>query len=266
MVTMSMLERISRPDLFVAAFARTRALPASVHTLASAATVFKCALALAALASLLPSSFVIGAEKGQEGFVCLFNGKDISGWEMGPDKSWVVEDGVIALRREMDGREHNSDYLWTKDQYGDFILELEFKVPERANSGVFLRTSDLNDPVYTGIEVQVSNSFGRDRLTRGGTAGAIYDCLAPTKNVVKKPGQWNRYRITCKGNKITVVLNGEQIIDMDLDRWTEPNRNPDGSPNKFPRALEDFARVGYIGFQDHGRAVWYRNIRIKRLD
>jgi hypothetical protein len=64
---------------------------------------------------------------------------------------------------------------------------------------------------------------------------------------------------------ITVVLNGEQIIKMDLDKWTEPNKNPDGSKNKFPRALKDFAREGYIGFQDHGRSVWYRNIKIKRL-
>jgi len=206
------------------------------------------------------------AASENDGFVSLFDGKDLSAWTMGPDKSWVVEEGLITLRREMDGREHNADYLWTKETYGDFVLELEFKVPERANSGVFLRTSDLGDPVYTGIEVQVSNSYGRDTLSRGGTAGAIYDCLAPTKNAVKQPGEWNQYRITCRGGKITVVLNGQQVIDMDLDRWTEPNKNPDGTPNKFPRALKDFARRGYVGLQDHGRPVWYRNIRIKRLD
>ena len=52
---------------------------------------------------------------------------------------------------------------------------------------------------------------------------------------------------------------------MDVDRWTRPKQNPDGTPNKFPKAIKDFARVGYVGFQDHGRPVWYRNIRIKRL-
>lgn len=208
----------------------------------------------------------IAAEPASSDWQSLFNGRDLEGWISGPDKSWVVEDGVIALRREFDGREHNADYLWTKETYGDFVLELEFKIPEQANSGVFLRTSDLADPVYTGLEVQVSNSYGRENLNRGGTAGAIYDCQAPTKNAVKPPGEWNRMRVTCQGPRIQIELNGDGVIDMDLDRWTQPKLNPDGSPNKFPRALKDFARQGHIGLQDHGRAVWYRNIRIKRLE
>jgi len=172
---------------------------------------------------------------------------------------------VIALKNREDGKEHNADYLWTKERYGDFVLELEFKIPAQANSGIFLRTSDLKDPVYTGLEIQVANSFGKTDLSRGGTAGALYDCVAPTRNTVLAPGEWNRARITCKGSRITVVLNGEAIVDADLDRWTEPQKNPDGSKNKFPKAMKDFARTGYIGLQDHGRPVWYRNVRIKPL-
>ena len=215
-------------------------------------------------ASMVPPAAPAGEE---EGFAPLLGGKDLTGWITGPDNAWVVEDRSITLKREMDGKEHNANYLWTKQTYGDFILELEFKTCEaHTNSGVFLRTSDLNDPVYTGIEVQVSNSYGRETLNRGGTAGAIYDCLVPTKNTVKKPGEWNRCRITCDDNQITVVLNGELIIDMDLNQWTEAHKNPDGTPNKFPRALKDFARQGHIGLQDHGRPVWYRNILVKRLD
>jgi len=202
-----------------------------------------------------------------EGFVWLFHGQDLGGWTVGPSRSWTVEDGVITLKREMDGGLYNADYLWTRETYGDFILELEFKTCDGyANSGVFLRTSDPADPVYTGIEVQVSNSYGREPPSRGGTAGAIYDCLAPTKNAVKRPGEWNHCRITCNDNLITVVLNGQQILEMDLNRWTDPHKNPDGTPNKFPRALKDFVREGHVGLQDHGRPVWYRNIRIKRLN
>lgn len=200
-----------------------------------------------------------------DGFVPLFNGKDLSGWQAGPGNAWVVEDGVIELKNREDGKEHNADYLWTKEVYRNFILELEFKVPEQANSGIFLRTSDLKDPVYTGLEVQVANSFGRDQLSRTGTAGALYDCQAPRKNAVRKPGEWNRVQIRCQGGRIAIVLNDEPIIDVDLDRWTEPQKNPDGTKNKFTKAMKDFARWGYIGLQDHGRPVWYRNIRIKVL-
>lgn len=215
------------------------------------------------LAATLVCDAAVAAD---DGFISLFNGKDLSGWVNPPGAGWVVEDGVITLRPEPDGKEHNDQYLWTGEDYGDFVLELEFKIPEQANSGVFLRTADVNDPVYTGIEVQVCNSYDRPTLTRGGTAGAVYDCQAPSKNPIKPPGEWNRFRITCDKNLVKVELNGEPIVDMDLDRWTRPNENPDGTKNKFPRALKDFARRGRIGLQNHGRPVWYRNIRVRRLE
>jgi hypothetical protein len=224
-----------------------------------------CFLRASLLLTLLFVTSSAPVRAADDGWITLFDGKGLDAWKMGPDRSWVVEDGTLALRREFDGKEHNADYLWTKEPYGDFVVELEFKVPERANSGVFLRTADLKDPVFTGIEIQVSNSHGRTELSRGGTAGAVYDCLAPSKNAIRPPGEWNQMRITCRKARIEVVLNGEAVIDMDLDRWTEPNKNPDGTPNKFPRALKDFARKGYFGLQDHGRPVWYRNIRIKPL-
>jgi hypothetical protein len=217
------------------------------------------------LLGLLAGATAAASGAEETGFVSLFNGKDFSGWKMAPTSRWVVEDGVITLQGEEDGQEHNLEYLWTEEEYGDFILELEFKIPERANSGIFLRTSDLEDPVYTGIEVQVANSHGRQQWNRGSCAGALYDLVAPTKNTVKQPGQWNHFRITCQGPAITIALNGQLVAEMDLDQWTEPNKNPDGSQNKFPVALKDFARQGHIGLQDHGRKVWYRNIRVKRL-
>lgn len=200
-----------------------------------------------------------------DGFVPLFNGKDLGGWEAAPGSNWVVENGVIALQGKSDGREHNGAYLWTREDYGDFVLELEFRIPERANSGIFLRTSDLRDPVYTGLEVQVANSHGKAELSRTGTAGALYDLAAPSKNPLRAPGEWNRLRIECRGARVAVALNGEAVVDADLDRWTEAGKNPDGSTNKFKRPLKDFARRGRIGLQDHGRPVWYRHLRIRVL-
>ncbi len=221
-----------------------------------------------AMASTAPRVTLAQADrpsKAGDGFVTLFDGKNLDHWTMGPERSWVIVEGEIRLQREFDGKEHNLDYLWTKEQYSDFVLELEFKIPENANSGVFLRTPDLKDPVYTGIEIQVANSYGRQEWSRGNCAGAVYDLLAPTANPVHAPGTWNHYKITCQAAKITIELNGKKIIDMNVDRWTEPLKNPDGTKNKFPTALKNFARQGHIGLQDHGRAVAYRNIRMKRL-
>jgi hypothetical protein len=71
--------------------------------------------------------------------------------------------------------------------------------------------------------------------------------------------------LTARGSRIHAVLNGQEIIELDLDRWTTAGRNPDGSPNKFKYAYKEMPRRGHIGLQDHGDPVWYRNIRIKPL-
>ncbi|MEA3225975.1 MAG: DUF1080 domain-containing protein, partial [Planctomycetota bacterium] len=97
---------------------------------------------------------------------------------------------------------------------------------------------------------------------------AVYDCLSPSKNANKKPGEWNHYVITCLDNKIYVNLNGEDIIDMDMDLWTEAGKNPDppdgpGTKNKFRYAYKDMAREGHIGFQYHGNPIWFKNLKIK---
>jgi hypothetical protein len=194
------------------------------------------------------------------GQVLLFDGKDLSAWQ--PASHWAVEDGVIMLKNRTDRQEHNDNYLYTREQYGDFVLDLDFKVEPGTNSGVYLRTSDMKDPVQTGIEIQVGTLASGRPLARG-SVGGIYDLVAPRVNAVIT-GEWNHYTISCKGPNITVLLNGQQVSEIDLDRWTEARKNPDGTPNKFTRAMKDFARVGYVGLQDHGTPVWYRNIRIRK--
>jgi len=221
--------------------------------------------ALLALACLCLWGLNSDRMTAQEDFEPLFNGRDFTGWHVPDGSRWRVQDGLIYLDRDGDGQEHNHVYLWTAETYENFILELEFKIPARANSGIFLRTTDLQDPVDTGLEVQVANSHGSDALSRTSTAGAIYDLVAPTQNPLHPPGEWNEMRIECRGARIQVWLNGTPIVDMDTDRWTEAGRNPDGSANKFSRAIKDFGRRGHIGLQDHGLPTWYRNIRIQRL-
>lgn len=187
--------------------------------------------------------------------ITLFNGKDLSGWVCKPG-AWAAEDGVLACRGGGD--------IWTEQQFGDFILDLEFKIDKGANSGVFFRTADINDCVQTGIELQVLDSYGKAAVDKH-DCGAIYDCLAPSKNAVKPAGEWNTLRLVCRGPRLQAVMNGLVIINMNLDDWKEAGRNPDGSPNKFRTAYKDMPRAGHIGFQDHGGGIWYRNIRIKPL-
>lgn len=198
----------------------------------------------------------------KDGFLTLFNGRDLSGWQ--PAVNWAVEDGVIALKNRTDRQEHNDNYLWTERQYGDFVLDLEFKVAQGTNSGVFLHTSNPKDPVQSGIEIQVASSAPGRPLGKG-SIGGIYDLVAPTANPLK-PDDWNRYAITCQGSKISVVLNGKPVSEANLDQWTEARKSPDGTANKFDKPLREFARTGYLGLQDHGTPVWYRNIRIKPLN
>jgi len=208
---------------------------------------------LVAMVAVLAWALPAGAD---DGWQVLFDGKDFSGWMSAgggaPGAGWAIEDGAM-VRKERAGD------IWTKERYGDFVLELEFQT--RGNSGIFIRTDNPRDCVQTGIEFQVLGPVGQPSKH---SCGAAYDLLAPTKDMVKADG-WNKITITARGSKLTVVLNGEQIIEMDLDQWTTPNQNPDGTRNKFRTALKDFKREGHIGFQDHGAWVSYRNVRIKPL-
>lgn len=183
----------------------------------------------------------------------LFNGTDLSGWQTadGKDvtKGWVVKDG--ALTREAAGGD-----IWTKARYGDFDLSLEFKT--EGNSGVFIRTDKPTDNVQTGIEVQVDVPAAKPGKH---SVGALYDLVPPTKDTTKK-GEWNRMVVRAHGPLLTVYLNDEKVNAMDLDKWTEGGKNPDGTKNKFKAALKDFKREGHIGLQEHGAKVAYRNVKL----
>lgn len=202
---------------------------------------------------------VLTAVEKKAGWTLLFDGKTLNGWKAtGNPEGWVVKDGAIENLAKGGG------YLATTRTFGDFILSLDFKNDKGTNSGIFFRWSDLNDPVQTGIEMQILDSYGVEKPGKH-DCGAIYDCLAPRKNVCKAPGEWNHVVLTSRNNKIFIDMNGVRILNMDLNRWTTPHKNPDGTDNKFNTAYKDMPRVGYIGFQDHGHKVWFKNIKIKEL-
>ena len=181
---------------------------------------------------------------------------DLSNVDMHKD-GWVMKDGVLVAK--------NHHTIWTKESYDNFILDLEFKVAKESNSGVFLRSGNTKN-VLAALEVQVHEAKDGSPY---GMVGAIYDAKPPAKKMQKPIGEWNHYTITCNDNKASLIFNGEMVWDVDLNDWNEPHKNPDGTKNKFSKALKDFSRKGPIGLQGlHGRAqapVWYRNIKIKEI-
>lgn len=189
------------------------------------------------------------------GWPGLFAG-DFSNADTQPG-DWAFENGVLVAKT------HNT--LWTKKSYANFVLDLEFKVAQEANSGVFLRSGNTKD-VLAALEIQVHE---KEDGARYGMVGAIYNAQPPAKPMAKPVGEWNRFTITCQDSRVSLIFNGEEVWNVDLNDWKEPKKNPDGTPNKFPKALKDFSRSGPIGLQGlHGKAqapVWYRNLRIKEL-
>jgi hypothetical protein len=180
----------------------------------------------------------------------MFDGKTLEGWQT--TGNWIVEeDGVVTLKPRPGERgwQRYDAYLTTVRKYKDFIIDLEFKIDKGGNSGVFLRVGDTKNHVESGFEVQILDTHGKPNPGNHDCGGVIR-AAAPSKNMAKPAGQWNRYIITCDGNRLTVVLNGEQIIDLELDKSAIKDRPPEG----------------YIGFQDEAKRVWYRNVRIKELD
>ena len=203
-------------------------------------------------------------EKEQkEGWILLFDGKTLDGWktnEMKPSKT-PVEDACINPYK-------CGGYLMVHEkQWGDFVLRIDFKISEKCNSGIFLRTYPLHgvggkSVGYNGLEMQILDSG-----TKGyQDTGALYDLVRPNVNAMKPVGEWNHAEIVCKANIVVIKLNGEQVASMDLDEWTEPNKRPDGTEHKFPTAWKDHPREGYIGLQDHGHPVWFKNIKLKPLE
>ena len=170
---------------------------------------------------------------------------------------WAFEDGVLTAKGKGD--------LWTKERYGNFILSLEFKCDAETNSGVFIRCGDKENWLHTSIEVQILQN-NADYENPKHHCGGIFDCLEPMKQMVKEPGEWNKYMIIAKDAILWVFLNNEIVAYMDLNRWTEPHKNPDGTENKFNNAYKDMSHEGHIGLQYHGHPIWFRNIRLESLD
>ena len=164
--------------------------------------------------------------------------------------NWRLQDGVVSLtpREGERGWQRYDAYLWcTTGTYADFEAEFEYRLEKRSNSGFYFHVGDKANPVRTGLEVQIFDSFGKTKALNDHDSGGVIPGVPPLANAAKAPGEWNRFRIQCVGNDLTVELNGVVVNRVKLDR-----------PN-----LKDRPRRGPIGFQDHALPLSLRNIRIR---
>lgn len=204
----------------------------------------------------------LSASERQQGWILLFNGRDLEGWMTSSQKPSArpVEDHAINPHK-------CGGYMMIHEKpWSDFVLSLDFKIAPMCNSGVFLRTFPLQprpgkDVGFNGLEVAID-----DTRTAGlHDTGAIYDLVAPQRNAMLPAGQWNHLVVTCDKNLIAIEVNGDKVTQLDLDQWTAKNKRPDGSDHKFDVAYKDHPRQGYLGLQDHGGNCWYKNIKLKPL-
>ena len=198
----------------------------------------------------------VKAEEKSE-VINLFNGENLDNWIQQKPGGWIVEKGMITSSNEPGG------YIWAKGDYGNFELELDFKVSKACNSGVFFR-ADPKNPVQGGFEIQILDSYGKSKIGKH-DCGALYDASAPVSNNAKPAGEWNHMKLIVNDAYVKVVLNGALVTNVNLDQWIVARENPDGTGNKFRKALKDLPRTGSIGLQYHGHPVWFKKIQLKKI-
>ena len=190
-----------------------------------------------------------------EGFAPLFNGKDLDGWT-GNVEGYGVEGDAIRTYPERAGGN-----LYTADQFDDFVFRFAFKVPPGANNGIAVRAPLGGDAAYQGMEVQVlENSHPKYAgLKPWQFHGSIYGIAAAHRGYQGPPGTWNHQEIRADGRRMTVVLNGKVIMDIDLDQALSQGSL---SGRDHPGAART---SGHLGFCGHGDVVHFKDLRLRPI-
>lgn len=199
-------------------------------------------------------------QETKDGFVPIFNGKDVTGWVGidGDTSSYYVKDGMLICKNT--GKVH----IFTDKEYANFVLRLQIKLDPGGNNGVGIRTQISKAPHIYGMEIQVlEDDYYKDgkpiKLKDYQHHGSIYGVVPAKPGHLKPAGQWNDEEIVCDGRRVKITLNGTVIVDADLDKVT-PIDGQDHPGLKYAK--------GHIGLHAHGNygaEVFFRNMRIKEL-
>lgn len=214
------------------------------------------------------------AEK-KDGWVLLFNGKNFDGWRQcngtAMPANWVIDDNamkVFTAEGKKPGSGAGGDILYGVKKFRNFELSIDWKTEKMGNSGIFYNVREVPGQAiyYASPEVQVlDNVDATDNKIASHLAGSLYDMLPADPKTVKPAGQWNTIVIKLKDGNVTHTQNGVKVVEYTL--WT-PQWDTLVAKSKF-RTFKGFtegiSKEGFIGLQDHGYAIWFRNIKIREL-
>ncbi|MFM1768506.1 MAG: hypothetical protein RJA22_1035 [Verrucomicrobiota bacterium] len=177
----------------------------------------------------------------------------------GPTNSvWRVTDGILH------GGQPRGSWLMSEREYGNFRLEFEFKLGPMGNSGLALRAPLRGDPAFDGLELQMADLRYNPQAKDSELTAGLYRAVAPLRQVYR-PTEWNRYEVTLQGPRLTAMLNGEKVQDLNLDEQAQGVTRHDGTPAP---AIKDRPRRGHLGFQELSRGdmrVQIRGVRLEEL-
>jgi len=191
------------------------------------------------------------------GFTSLFDGRTLSGW-VGNKSSYLVKDGMIVI--EPQGGDGGN--LYTEKEYGNFILRFEFQLTPGANNGLGIHAPLEGDAAYVGKELQILDNEAEKYATTLEAYqyhGSVYGVIAAKRGYLRPTGAWNQQEVRVQHPYITVVLNGEVILE---GNYLEASKNGTLDKREHPGLQRS---RGHIGFLGHGDVVRFRNIKIKEL-
>jgi hypothetical protein len=208
-------------------------------------------------------------EEIDDGWVLLFDGETTRGWrgynrDSFPEDGWIVEDGTLRVLGEAD----NPGDIIFDEKFHNFRFSIEWKVSEGGNSGIFYLARELEGtPIWQSApEMQILDNDAHPDAGRGEDrkAGSLYDLIPANPQNTRPAGEWNHAEVLVYRGTVVHFQNGETVVEYQLDTpaWEELVAS-----SKFAD-LEHFGKnePGYIGLQDHGDDIWFRNIKIRSMD
>lgn len=186
-------------------------------------------------------------DKPPAGFVALFDGKSLDGWQLVGSKKecWKADKGLLVC----DGG--GGGWLMSKKEYDDFELRLEYRLQKKGNSGVAIRSPLKGRPSAVGMEIQILDDPNYKGLKPSQHTGSLYGIVAASKHLGERAEKWNTMRIVCKGRKLLVEVNDTKLVDVNLDDYKKTHGK------SHPGILRP---KGHIGLQDHGGKLEFRKI------